>query len=71
MFLYVIVKLVGGILLIPLLGWSTGIGAGRLIDDDSAHRILFMGIFYFLVLGFSEMATVKIIRNSSQAIAKD
>ncbi len=26
---------------------------------------------YFLLLGFSEMAAGKIIRNSSQAIAKD
>ncbi len=71
MFLYVIVTLMGGILPIPLFGWSTGIGAGGLFDDDSAHRILFMGTFYFLLLGFSEMAAVKIIQNSPQAIAKD
>ena len=70
MFLYVIVSLMGGILPIPLFGWSTGIGAGGLIDDDSAHRILFMGTVYFLLLGFSEMAALKIIQNSSQAIAK-
>ena len=43
----------------------------QLFDDDSAHRFLFMGTFYFLLLGFSEMAAVKIIQNSPQAIAKD
>ena len=55
----------------PLFGWSTGIGAGGLLDDDSAHRILFMGTFYFLLLGFSEMVALKIIQNAPQAIAKD